>query len=197
MPVTIGGTSYMQSTIAEDDPAAVLKPGLADRETAASLTPEELQAAVATIVKFTAEEGIDSTLNGGLETPDQWWDRNKHRIHPDYHDDIYRNLTSEGTFLQRETWQKEYGGKYRYITAADKTRIYNRNIKVTKVWSLSPGNVAVKMELNYEMLATPNVGKTGSGIQPTSGTMAYSATKDGSGKWLIDGYDHEMYTTQG
>jgi hypothetical protein len=187
----------VQSTIADDDPAMMLNPGLVDQESTTGLTPNELQTALATIVKFTAEEGIDSTLNGGLETPDQWWARNKDRTHPDYADDIYENIMSRGAFLQHEKWQTEYQGRYKYITAADKTRIYNRNIAVKTVWCPQPGTVAVQMDVSYEMLATPNVGRTGTGIQPTSGTMTYSATKDGSGTWLIDGYEHEMYTTEG
>lgn len=196
-PVAIGDTTYVQSTIADDDPAMMLNPGLVHQETTAGLTPDELQAALATIVKFTAEEGIDSTLNGGLETPDQWWAGNKDRTHPDYAPDIYQNVSSGGGLLQQEKWQKEYQGRYKYITAADKTRIYNRNITVKAVWCPQPGTVAVQMDVSYEMLATPNVGRTGTGIQTTSGKMTYSATKDGSGRWLIDGYDHEIYTTEG
>lgn len=71
-PVTIGDVTYMQSTIAEEDPAMSPKPEAFDASTAV-FSPEDLQAAVATVVKFTAEEGIDTTLNGGLETLDQWW----------------------------------------------------------------------------------------------------------------------------
>lgn len=175
----------------------VLNPEIVDPETTAGLTPEDLQAALAAIVKFTAEEGIDSTLNGGLETPDQWWARNKHRIHPDFEHDIYENIISGGSFLQAETWQKEYGGSYKYITAADRTRIYNRSITAKTLWCLYPGTVAVEMDVNYEMLATANIGRTGSGIQPSYGTMTYSATRDGSGTWLIDGWDNAMKTTEG
>lgn len=196
-PVAIGDKAYLQSTIADDDPAMVLNPGLVHQESTAYFTPDDLQAALATIVKFTAEEGIDSTLNGGLETPDQWWARNKDRFHPNFEHFIYEEIASARAFVLNEAWQKQYDGRYKYITAADKTRVQNRSITVNSVWSPSPGTVAVQMDVNFEMLATPNIGKIGTGIQSSSGNMTYSATKDESGTWLIDGYDHEMYTTEG
>lgn len=187
----------MQSTIADHDPAMVLSPGLVNQASTAYFTPEDLQAAQATIVKFTAEEGIDSTLNGRLETPDQWWARNRERFPVAYQKDIYETVVSGRPFVQTESWQKTYEGRYKYITAADKTRIHNRDITVTAVWSPSPGAIAVQMSVSYEMLATPNVGRIGTGIQSSNGKMTYSATKDETGNWLIDGYDHEMKTTEG
>lgn len=196
-PVTVGDVKYVQSTIVDDDPAMVLNLGLVNPESTASFTREDLQAAQATIVRFTAEEGIDSTLNGGVETPDQWWARNQNLFPAVYQDDIYETVVSGRPFVQLETWQKDYEGRYRYITAPDRTRVYNRSITVNSVWAPSPGAIAVQMSVRYEMLATPNVGRIGTGIQSSTGTMTYSATKDDSGKWLIDGYDHDMKTTEG
>lgn len=187
----------MQSTIVDDDPALFPKPEALDPSTAA-LSPKDIQAAVATVVKFTAEEGIDSTLNGGYETPDQWWARNEARFHPDFKQVIYDFVAAGNPFVLNEAWQKEYDGRYKYLTAPDQTRIHNRNIKVNMVWMLQePGTIAVAMDVNFDMLVTPGVGRTGTGIQQSYGEMVYSVTKDESGRWLIDGYDHKMKATEG
>jgi hypothetical protein len=196
-PVTIGDVKYTQSTIADDDPAMSPKREAFDASTAV-FSSEDLQAAVAAVIKFTAQEGIDSTLNGGLETLDQWWSRTEGNFHPDYKQVLYDSFASGEKVVMREEWQKQYEGRYKYLTPADQTRIYNRNIEVNTVWILQePGTLAVAMDVTYAMLTTPGVGRTGTGIQRSEGEMIYSVTKDVSGRWLIDGYDHDMKTTEG
>jgi hypothetical protein len=194
-PVRTANTAYIQSTIPDDDPVFSLGSDTLDQSTAA-YSAAELRTVRALIVKFTVEEGIDSTLNGAVETPDQWWAKNKTRFHPDYQKDIYGAITAERPFVVTEQWQKKYQGRYKYIVAADKTRIYDRHIAVKTMWSPVPGTIAVQMDVSYKIPAIPHVGSTGTGIQKTSATMAYSATRV-AGKWLIDGYQHEIRTTEG
>lgn len=195
-PVTTANAVYRQSTIPDDDPVFSLGSNTLDQSTAA-YPAAELRAVRALIIKFTVEEGIDSTLNGAVETPDGWWAKNKNRFHPDYQKDIYTAIKAGRPFVVTEAWQKKYEGRYRYIAAADKTRIYDHRITVKTMWSPAPGTIAVQMDVSYKIPAVPHVGNTGTGIQKTSGTMAYSATKDASGEWLISGHQHEMKTTEG
>lgn len=188
--------SYLQSTISDDDPAMQVDPSKVD-PSLSSTDPADIQAAQKTIVKFTAEEGIDSTLNGGGDNVDQWWEKNKSRLAPAYHSDMLGTLKEGKPFVMNEKWQEAYEGKYSYITDAKKPRIYDRKITPTVLWSPTPGTVAIQMDVEYKMPVKPGVGKTGTGIQTTAGTMTYSATKDANGNWLIDGYDHNMKTTEG
>jgi hypothetical protein len=194
--VTTSKGSYLQSTISPDDPAMKVNQSIVD-PSVQSMDPADLQAAQQSVVKFTAEEGIDSTLNGGGENTDQWWEKNKSKLSPTYHTEMLQTLKEGKPFVMNENWQNSYDGKYQYITSADKPRIYDRVITPKAIWSPSAGTVAVQMEVSYKMPVKPGVGKTGTGIQSTAGTMTYSATKDANGNWLIDGYDHEMKTTEG
>lgn len=194
--VTNAKGSYLQSTISPDDPAMKVNPGILD-SSVQTMDPAEVQAAQQSIVKFTAEEGLDSELNGGGANVDQWWEKNKSKLSPTYHTEMLATLKEGKPFVMNEKWQEAYAGKYGYATSADKPRIYDRVINPRTVWSPSPGTVAVQMDVSYSMPVNPGVGKTGTGIQTTSGTMTYSATKDANGNWLIDGYDHDMKTTEG
>ena len=161
----------------------------------------DILAAQQAIVSFIAEQGIDSPLNGGLMTRDDWWAKNKKYFHPDYHDNMYQDISEGKLVVLQETWQKEkYGDAYHYVTSPDQPRIYNRTIKPTVLWLVEPNykTVALEAEVSYDMPVVPNVGLTGTGVQKSSGTMTFSATKDATtGKWLIDGYDHKMNTTEG
>lgn len=194
--VTTGDATYLQSTIASDDPVFSLGSNTLDASTAA-YSAADLRTVRELIVRFTVEEGIDSTLNGGGETPDEWWAKNEDRFHPDFKKEIYGAIKANRSFVMNEPWQQKYKGKYKYLTAADETRIYDRTIGVRTMWSPAPGAIAVQMDVSYKIPATPNVGNTGTGIQKTSGTMTYSASKDPSGEWLIDGFQHKMKTTEG
>jgi len=189
--------NYRKSVLAPNDPALAFKPGLIDPGTA-TVSPQEAHQAQVTILNFMAEEGIDSAVNGGGQSVDDWWAKNKDKIHPDYQGQILGSMKEGKSFIMNESWQSAYGDKYRYRTDPAQPRIYDRTIKPTVIWELSPGTVAVEAEVSYKIPVTPGVGKTGTGVQTSAGTMTFSATKDAaSGKWLIDGFDHKMETTEG
>lgn len=190
--------SYLKSTILDSDPAMKVDPKTID----ASITPalrKELGAAQRAIITFIAEEGIDSTLNGAIQTPDQWWKEHKGKIHPDYQKAFYKEVSTHQPFVVNEHWQqKTYKGKYHYVYKDGSTRIFDRVIKPSKIWAISGDAIALKADVSYKMESVPGVGKTKTGLQSSSGTMTYSVSKDpATGKWLIDGFQHKVATTEG
>lgn len=196
-PVISPKGSYMQSTISDDDPAMQLNPAIL-HESAAVLDFADIEAAQRTMIKFMAEEVIDSRLNGDDHNFDAWWESHKYRIAPDYQGRVYQHLVDGDSFVLREKWQKEeFGDSYDYLTSPDKVRIYDRTITPTIVWSPQPGTIAVEAQVTYIIPVTPNVGLIGSGIQSTSGTLSLAVSKDAAGNWLIDGFQHDINTTQG
>lgn len=196
--VTSAKGDYLQSVMTPSDPAMKLIPATLD-VTAKTANQADVLAAQQFIVSFMAEEGIDSELNGGNITPEAWFAKNETKLSPTYKEEIRQSLNEGKPFVLNEKWQKEkYGDKYRYETSPDQPRIYDRNITPTNVWVLDNGSIAVKADISYKMPVVPKVGETKTGIQTTAGTMTYSANKDAAtGKWFIDGYDHDVNTTEG
>lgn len=198
--VTAPHGDYLQSIMPSNDPAMSLV-STTLHESVASMDQLELILAQQTIITFIAEQGIDSPLNGGVMTVDEWWVKNKDKINPTYQGKVYQNLKEGDPFVMNEKWQQEkkYGGKYQYATSPDKPRIYDRIITPKFVWKVEGTEViAVEADVSYTMPVVPGIGETKSGIQTTSGTMSYSVVKDpATGKWLIDGYHHEMQTIEG
>lgn len=189
---------YLQSVMTPEDPAMKLIPSTLDA-TAKTANQADVLAAQQFVVSFMAEEGIDSELNGGNITPEAWFAKNESKLSPTYKEEFRQSLNEGKPFVLNEKWQKEkYGDKYRYETSPDKPRIYDRKITLTKVWVLDNGSIAVKADISYKMPVVPKVGETKTGIQSTSGTMTYSAVRDtDTGKWVIDGYDHDVNTLEG
>jgi hypothetical protein len=188
---------YLQSTIKSDDPALQLNLAIMDAS-AQALRHADVLEAQKTAVSFMAEQGIDSPLNGGGISVDEWWAQHKNEFSATYKDEFYKSLSEGKPFVLNEEWQKSYGDKYRYVTSTDKPRIYDRVITPTAIWAVENGSIAVQANVSYKIPVVPGVGKTGTGIQATTGVMTYSVIKDpATGKWLIDGYDHDVYTTEG
>lgn len=189
---------YLQSVMSPEDPAMKLIPATLD-VSAESTNKTDILEAQKFIVSFMAEQGIDSPLNGAGMTPEEWFAQNENVLSPAYKEEFRQSLSEGKPFVLNEKWQQEkYGDKYRYMTSADKPRIYDRIITPKKVWVLETGSIAVQADISYKMPVTPGVGLIGTGVQSTSGVMTYSVIKDpATGKWLIDGYQHDVNTLEG
>jgi hypothetical protein len=181
-----------------EDPAMKLNPAVLDA-TAKKANQADVLEAQKFAVSFMAEQGIDSPLNGDGMTSEEWFAKNESKLSSAYKEEFRQSLNEGKPFVLNEKWQKEkYNGKYHYLTSPDKPRIYDRKITPTKVWVLDNGSVAVEASVSYKMPVTPKVGETGTGVQTTAGTMTYAVAKDpATGKLLIDGYQHNMTTTEG
>lgn len=192
--------SYLRTTISNDDPAMKVNNAIVDPSASGKYSPADITAAQQTVSKFIAEEAIDSPVNGGGESVDDWWAKNNSRIAPEYKAELLPNMKSGDAFVMNEKWQQEkYAGKYQYIYSETEPRVYNRKITPNAI-TLAGDNtsLAITSDVSYNMKAKPNVGEGKTGTQISVGTMAFAVRKDtASGKWLITGFSHNMNTTEG
>jgi hypothetical protein len=96
-----GKGDYLQTSIADTDPAMKYNPAIADDAAKAHYSEAELAEAQKVIVRFIAEEGIDSTLNNGTDI-DGWFAANKDQIHPAVHDIVLADLKADKDVVARE-----------------------------------------------------------------------------------------------
>lgn len=203
--VTVKGTvnngrgTYLQTSIADDNPAMRFTAARADAATNAKYTPEALDKAQKLVVRFIAEEGLDSTINGGGDA-EAWWTVHEGIFHPAVKDSIHKDLLAGKNVVQRELWQQKYKGAYDYVYGSGLTRLKARSIRPFSVSLATDAGVdAVRfyVDVTCAMLVTPKVGKTGSGTQYTVGPMIYDVAQDAAGEWKIIGYDNGTKTTEG
>lgn len=192
-----GKGDYLQTTIADSDPAMTYNPELADGAAKAHYSDADLAEAQKAAVKFIAEEAIDSTLNGGGNDVDGWYEAHKDVILPANQSTMLNDLKSGKGILAREEWMTKRSG-YSYVHGADTPRVTERTITPKKLSFVEKNNlqgVKVSTEVNYSM---PVIGGTHSKIQTTKGDVSFSVSKDpADGKWKIAGYNTTYHTTAG
>lgn len=185
--VNNGVGEYQQTTIAPDDPALKYDPATADATIQSQYTPEQIAEAQKVVVTFVAEEGIDSTLNGGKNV-DAWWAANKDKIAPEFQNDVYKELSSNGEFVARGSWGRGNPDNLTYNYEANSPRVQQRSIKVEKIFSVNDPNnsIVINSKIDYIVKAKDSAGKE----MPINvkGDMMYAVRKDAAtGKWLIVG----------
>lgn len=188
---------YLQTTIADTDPAMKYNPALADAAAKAHFTPEELAEAQKVVVRFIAEEAIDSTLNGGSKDVDGWFAAHKNQIYPSNQEIMLKDLKAGKDDVAREQWIADRPG-YSYLHGATTSRVKSRTITPTEIYYVE-GNglqgVTVKTAASWTMEVT---GGKNSGLQSTSAEISYSVAKDpADGKWKIAGYETNFHTAEG
>jgi hypothetical protein len=192
-----GTGDYLQTTIADSDPAMTYNPALADEAAKKHFSDADLAEAQKAAVKFIAEEAIDSTLNGGGNDVDVWYEAHKDVILPANQSTMLNDLKSGKGILAREEWMTKRTG-YSYVHGADIPRVTERTITPKKLSFVEKNNlqgVKVSTEVNYSM---PVIGGTHSKIQTTKGEVSFSVSKDpADGKWKIAGYNTAYHTTAG
>lgn len=195
--VNDGKGDYLQTTIADNDPAMTYNPTLADEAAKEHFSDSDLAEAQKAAVKFIAEEAIDSTLNGGGKDVDGWYAAHKDEILPANQETMLKDLKSGEGILAREDWMTKKSG-YSYVHGADKPRVTSRTITPKKLSFVEKGNlqgVKVSTDVNYSM---PVTGGKHSNVQTTKGEVSFSVAKDSAdGKWKIAGYNTAYHTTAG
>lgn len=188
---------YLQTTIADTDPAMKYNPAIADEAAKAHFTPDDLAEAHKVAVRFIAEEAIDSTLNGGSTDVDGWYAAHKNQIHPANQDIMLSDLKAGKDDVAREQWITSKPG-YSYLHGDSTSRVKSRKITPTEVYYVEGSGlqgVTVKTAATWTMEVT---GGSNSGIQSTSAEISYSVAKDpADGKWKIAGYDTNFHTSEG
>lgn len=188
--------SYLQSSIGRDDPAWNLPDTAVATEVLAQYTRDEVHDAYRFALTFTAQEGIDSALNGEGVSVADWWKGHSKFFHPDNRPEMLTSLEQGKAVVQREPWQeKDYEG-YSYIYDGS-PRVLERTITPDAVWLTGDGGIAFRMSVNYTMAVVPGIGEAGDGRQVTHGYMTYSVRETGPGDWAITSFMHDLRTFPG
>lgn len=191
-----GKGTYLQTTIADTDPAMQYDPAIADAAAKAHYSAADLAEAQKVAVKFIAEEAIDSTLNGGNDV-DGWWAAHKDQIHPLNQAIMLTDLKSDQDILARERWMATKPG-YSYLHGDATPRIKSRTItpkQIQYVESSTLQGVTVSTTAAYSMEVT---GGSHTGVQNTTAELSFSVAKDpADGKWKIAGYNTNYHTAEG
>lgn len=185
--------SYIQTTIADDDPALTYNQAIVDT-TAFKYTPEEIAAIQKQFVTFAAEEVIDSTLNDmpTMEDRKEWYERNKEKVEPSYQEDFQVPLfgadnTRLAVFIPnfRHGYQLKYG--------EDVTHVASRDITLTRVSAGEIGGMeAILFEGTLRFALNAQIGEQ-TGQENTTGTLSITYVKVGD-KWLMSGYNNAFST---
>lgn len=194
-----GKGEYLQTTIADTDPAMKYNPAITDDAAKAHYSEVDLAEAQKMIVKFIAEEAIDSTLNGGTDV-DGWWAAHKDQVLPENQAVMLADIKNDNgkqQVLARESWMSAKPG-YSYLHGATTPRIQSRTITPTALRFVESGGlqgVMLDTNVSYSMKVT---GGTHSGIQSTTATLSFAVAKDPTdGKWKIAGYNTNYTTAEG
>lgn len=193
--------SYLQVKV----PDIVIDPAIIHADTFAHFDAAEIESGTDFLIDFMVKQGIDSPANGGGQTIDAWFAENQNLIAPRYREQFLSELhaakSSSGALIITEGWHAEYGGAYQYIYSTSVPRIRDLSITPTLVWAAvdsMPAALSIEANVSYTMEAVPGVGKTGTGQQVTTGTLAYSASRSPeTGQWQIAGWQHDFDTIEG
>jgi hypothetical protein len=187
---------YLQTSITDGDPAMTYDPAVVTDAAKAHFSVAELTEAQRMVVRFIAEEAIDSTLNGGTDV-DGWFAAHKEQIYPAAQEMMLSDLKAGKTVLANETWMAAQPG-LSYLHGADKSRVKTRNISLGKLdYAENAGLQAVWVDTaaSYEMPVTWGEGRNK--VQSTSAQLGFAAAKDpDDGKWKIAGWDTNYSTAE-
>lgn len=172
-------------------------PAIADAAAKAHFSAADLAEAQKVIVRFIAEEAIDSTLNGGDGDVDAWWAAHKDQIHPSYQGEILKTLresSGDKTVLATENWMKSKPD-LSYVHGDSTPRVSSRTINPTALRFVEDSQLqGVMLDTNvvYSMKVTRAAGP---GVQNSTGEVSFAAAKDpADGEWKIAGYNTAYHT---
>lgn len=195
-----GVGDYLQTSISDDDPAMKYNPALADAGAKAHYSAAELAEAQKVVVKFIAEEAIDSTLNGGKGNVDVWWNAHKNQIHPANYEFLLADLKStDKAPLATEKWMAEKSTPYTYVHGPETARVTARTITPSALRFVENGTlqgVMLDTNVSYSMEVTDGKKRN---MQNSTGELSFAVAKDvaDGGKWKIAGYNTNYHTREG
>lgn len=188
--------AYLQTSIADTDPAMQYNPAITDDAAKAHYSAAQLADAQKVIVRFIAEEAIDSTLNGGNADVDGWWAAHKDQIHPSNQAIMLNDLKAGKDDVAREQWIAKKTG-YSYVHGADTPRVTARTITPVKFYYVETGplqGLMLDTTAAYSMAVKGGLGH----IQNSTAEISYAVAIDpADGKWKIAGYDAGFHTREG
>jgi hypothetical protein len=198
LPIVVnnGRGDYLQSTILGSDPAMKYNPKIVDEQATALADSKnlDLSSMQTLVVKFVAEEGLDSTLNGGGDV-NAWWENHKDVIAPESQESILTKLrNTDGTNTLVATGAPRVG-KYDFTYGKDNTRISHRSIDVNsiKVSATNPKEFSISITATYAMNITQN---NHDGVENDEASLNFTVRPGAvPNQWFITGYDNKYKTT--
>lgn len=132
-----GKNHYVQTTIADDDPAMIYDPATATDIAITLWREDELADGQKFATKFLAEEVLDSIINDNHADTgniDKWLSAHKEKFDPAQYDgfaaNLHRPYTPKDDVLLRGGYRE---GKYELVSGSDQTRIQSRTITPTLI----------------------------------------------------------------
>ncbi|CAN7555113.1 hypothetical protein LJR013_003978 [Pseudarthrobacter oxydans] len=176
-----------------------INPGIIDPSVKSRFTDDEIASASKFILKFMAEEGIDSTLNGNpldAGNVNDWWERNKAKINPSDQEELHTDLQGQDP-NKNLVWRPLHRqGKYDLAYGADRTHVLTRTITPKSMKATESNGLTLlglQADVNFTMAVVAQGHET---VEPTNAEMAYIVTKGQEpGTWLITGYNTYFTTT--
>lgn len=183
---------YLQSTIADDDPAMQYDPATALGTPEDHLSREQIEDAHKFTVRYIAEDVIDSPLNDNASSVDSWWNENKRIFDPAYHDAIRQDFVDRDGPVVRNKWHEDVAVDYEYgyVYSSTETRISDRNIKIYETYYSENSMLVFKAKYDYSAkVPTPD----GIGYEKVSGEYVVGLRPSDAGEsdWVITHYDSE------
>lgn len=189
---------YIQTTVSDDDPAMQYKSSVVTPDATAAYSEAEIKEAQQFIVRFIAEEGLDSAINGSPQDDgviNAWWESNKDKFDPEYQGDIHKNLIAKDPFymLVFNNPSRDYSLAY----GEDKTHVHSRSIIPASIKADMVNGIQY-LSFYYDTMAEYNVADESTRHrEAVKGSMIFSLKKDKTtGKWLISGYKNTFTITE-
>lgn len=192
-----GKGDYIQTTISDDDSAMKFNPALVTTPDASKLfTDAEMEDAQKFVMRYIAEEAIDSQINDNstdTKNIDDWWAKNKDKMAPQYQDEFLSSL--KGDDLTKALVFRTNFRTYSLDYGKDKTRVFDRKLTVDKIQGGTINGSSVLIFDASGSFSMPAVVGESVKQEDTSASFRLSVGKEPStGKWVIVGAKNTFKT---
>ena len=202
-PSTIGADPYIRSTIADDDDAMQYDPSLAPSDVKAAFTKDQLFDALQFIVRFIAENYVDTPLiNSAADDGKAWFEQNKGVLNPKGHDDYLMRLSTPGVGSVPDSADgpvipvlnfMDGDAVLEVVYSQDEPRVTERNIILAGIGLSTSGDaIFFDFDLESRMQATDANGDRPVWLY-TTGPAEFFVIANPDGGWYIADYKIDLH----
>ena len=203
-PSTIGADPYIRSTIADDDTAMQYDPSLAPSDVKAAFTEDQLSDALQFVVRFLAENYVDTPLiNSAADDGKAWFEQNKGVLNPKGHDDYLMRLSTpagarsvpgpaDGPVIPALNFM-DGDAVLEVVYSQDEPRVTERNINLNDIILSTSGDaILFYFDLESRMQATEANGDRPFWLY-TTGPAELVVIANPDGGWYIADYKYDLH----
>ena len=202
-PSTIGADPYIRSTIADDDTAMQYDPSLAPSDVKAAFTEDQLSDALQFVVRFLAENYVDTPLiNSAADDGKAWFEQNRGILDPKSHDDYLMKLTTPGAGsapgsgagpVIPATNFMDGDAALEVVYSQDEPRVTERNSNLNDIILSTSGDaIFFDFDLESRMQATEANGDRPFWLY-TTGPAELVVIANPDGGWYIADYKYDLH----